>query len=238
MLNNFDEMKRTKEFDLDKDFDFNSCNRIYLQWYETNLFNIVAECNDKNMYGVVKMLDRKLFIEPNKYKNNTSGIDEMVEELFDTLLHMIKTEQAKAYANKDFDENLKLEELMGKLGLTPFNKDNTDFSAPIKNLEELSNWELEKCGILEEDMRYHHKDNPVEDYQGEFTPMSQYTFQLFAEARTYYERYDKEQNFYREVGGFPILATSKNYPISVRNLALNNEFIKLIKDRDVNGPKR
>lgn len=233
MLKHFDDMKRVIEHNLDKEYDFESKDRIFLEWFENDLFMFVAECNDADRYGIVTLLGEKLFIEPNKYSNNTAGVEEMTAELMDTLVHTIKTNQAQAYFNKNRKENIKYEELMEKLGLEPINNSNTFYAGKLDSIENMEKSSLVNSGILEEDIENHDKDNPVDELDYKYSALSKYANQICVEART------EGKNFYREVEGIPFLATSNTYGEDIRNVALNQEYLRLLgMDKDMEGPKR
>lgn len=231
MLKHFDDMKRVIELNLDKEYDFESKDRIYLEWFENDLFRFIAVCNDADRYGIVTLLGEKLFIEPNKYSNNISGIQEMTGELMDTLVHTIKTNQAQAYFNKNRKENIKYEELMEKLGLEPINNRNTFYAGKLDSIENMEKSSLVNSGILDEDIENHDKDNPVEEFDYSHSAMSKYADQICVETRI------EGKNFYREVEGIPFLATSNAYGEDIKNVALNKESLRLL-DRDIEGPKR
>lgn len=55
-----------------------------------------------------------------------------------------------------------------------------------------------------------------------------------SEAQTYYERYEEVNDRYYQVGGVPILATYDSSLDTIRNVALNNETIKLLKNIELN----
>jgi hypothetical protein len=239
MLDNFDEMKAKKgikKFDLDGDMTlYDDKTRVHFNWYKNDLFNIIRDCNDDNVYGVVKMLGKHVVIEPNKYENDTLGIHQMIEELRETVIHMIKTDQAKAFADGNVEQNDKLTNMMMKMGLTPANKDNTRFYEPVKDLTELDEeWLMQRCAIYYDDMERHHKNNPVEDFERGSSALSKFAFQMQLEAQTYYERYEEVNDRYYQVGGVPILATHDTSLETIRNVALNNETVKLLKNIELN----
>lgn len=236
MLKHFDDMNDTIELNLDDKLSLKSKNKIYFDWFYVELFDFIAECNDYNSYGIVTLLGEKLFVEPNKYSNNTEGIQIMIDELENTFDHTIRTKQAQAYFNKNREENEKYKELMNKVGLTPINNKNTFFAGKLDSIKDMEKSSLVNSGITDEDIENHDSDNPVEELDYEYTALSKYAKQIWIEAGKY-------GNFYREVEGIPFLAISNNSPWDddIRKVALNQEYLKLLgidRDIDMEGPKR